>query len=81
VVGIVEVDQSSTTRFSHQVSQYLLPDLPALVLQQSSITGLVGSLDIMRHVFPMAASVQYVQDAVDYLSLVCSGSSPLLGFG
>lgn len=79
MVGILEVDQTPTIRFSHQIGQYLLPDAPALVLQQSSVTGLVRGFDIVGHIFPVASGVHHIQNPIDHLPLVSSGPATLLG--
>jgi len=56
VVSIVEIDLAFAIGNFDELSDDLLPNAPALILQQSPMASLPGSCDVVRQVIPAATS-------------------------
>jgi hypothetical protein len=70
MIGIGEIQIASAIRFLQQDVNYLLPDAAPLVFEQAAVAGFRRGGNVMGQVFPLAASFEHVQDAIENFPLV-----------
>jgi len=65
MIRIGESQIPAAPRLAEQGRDDLLPDPPALIFEQASMTGLRRGGNVMGQVFPLAARFEDVQDAIE----------------
>ncbi len=73
MIGIPEVEQPLAVGLFQQFAEHLLPDPSALVLEQPTVTGLIGGPDVMGQVLPAAARREDIQNAIEHFSFIAPG--------
>lgn len=81
MISIVEIYQPFAIGFLPQLAHNLLPDPATLVLEQPTITRLIGCLNVMGHIFPAATRRQDLQNAIEDFTLVNPGAACGRWFG
>jgi hypothetical protein len=75
MIRILEIDQPFASRLFHQFAHHLLPDPPALVVEQPTVTGLIGGPNVMRQILPTATRREDIQNAIEHFALIAPGAT------
>ena len=75
MIRILEIDQPFAVSLFHQFTHHLLPDPPALVVEQPTVTSLIGGLNVMRQILPPAARREDIQNAIEHFTRIAPGAT------
>jgi hypothetical protein len=68
--GILQIDQPFASSLFPQFPHHLLPDPPALVVEQPTVTGLIGCPKVLRQILPPTARREDIQNAIEHFTLM-----------
>ena len=75
MIRILEIDQPFAVSLFHQLTHNLLPDPAALVVEQPTVTGLIGCPNVMGQILPPAARREDIQNAIEHFTLIAAGAT------
>lgn len=73
MITIVEIQQATAIGFFHQLGHHALSEPAPLMLQQSPVTRLGGSPNIVGQAFPPAPRGQAIQNPLQDCALINTG--------
>ena len=75
MIRILAIDPPFAVSLFQQFAHHLLPDPPALVVEQATVRGLIGGPNVMRQILPPAARREDIQNAIEHCPLIAPGAT------